>query len=207
MLGVGASGCGGSRDPNADELSIGAYSVVHEVFATGCCRRSRPNGRRRRGDRSRSTIRTTAPGRRLGRSCRGWARMSRSFRTKATWMCSFRRNRVKPTWRDGPDRGMITNSLVVIGHRPGNPKGIKDWPDLAKPGVGVLYPDPKTSGGARWNINAIYGSAFLASRDSNQGKAGPSGGARFPGKGAGERRQHGSIGPPEHGQFCRARHR
>ena len=66
---------------------------------------------------------------------------------------------------------MITNSLVVIGHRSGNPKGIKDWPDLAKPGVGVLYPDPKTSGGARWNINAIYGSAFLASRDSNQGKA------------------------------------
>ena len=59
---------------------------------------------------------------------------------------------------------------MVIGHRQGNPKGIKDWPDLAKPGVAVLYPDPKTSGGARWNINAIYGSAFLASRDSNKGK-------------------------------------
>ena len=67
---------------------------------------------------------------------------------------------VKPSWREGPNKGMVTNSLVVIGHRPGNPKGIKDWPDLAKPGVGVLYPDPKTSGGARWNINAIYGSAF-----------------------------------------------
>ena len=65
---------------------------------------------------------------------------------------------------------MITNSLVVIGHRPGNPKGIKDWPDLAKPGVGVLYPDPKTSGGARWNINAIYGSAFLASREPTRAK-------------------------------------
>ena len=59
---------------------------------------------------------------------------------------------------------------MVIGHRSGNPKGIKDWSDLAKPGVRGLYPDPKTSGGAPWNINAIYGSAFLASRDSITGK-------------------------------------
>ena len=35
----------------------------------------------------------------------------------------------------------------------------------------MLYPDPKTSGGARWNINAIYGSAYLASREANQGQA------------------------------------
>ena len=66
---------------------------------------------------------------------------------------------------------MITHSLVVIGHRPGNPKGIKDWADLARPGVGVLYPDPKTSGGARWNINAIYGSAYLASREAKRAQA------------------------------------
>ena len=61
----------------------------------------------------------------------------------------------------GPARGMITRSLVVIGYRPGNPKRIQDWADLARPGVGVLYPDPKTSGGARWNINAIYGAGLL----------------------------------------------
>jgi sulfate transport system substrate-binding protein len=69
--------------------------------------------------------------------------------------------RVRPDWNAGPTRGMVTNSLVVIGHRPGNPKAIRDWDDLAKPGVSVLYPDPKTSGGARWNINAIYGAALL----------------------------------------------
>ena len=56
---------------------------------------------------------------------------------------------------------MVTRSLVVVAVRPGNPKGIRDWPDLARPGVGVLYPDPKTSGGARWNINAIYGAGLL----------------------------------------------
>jgi sulfate/thiosulfate transport system substrate-binding protein len=71
---------------------------------------------------------------------------------------------VAETWRSGPDKGMVTRSLVVIGVRPGNPKGIKDWSDLARDGVGVLYPDPKTSGGARWNINAIYGAGLLGDR-------------------------------------------
>ncbi len=56
---------------------------------------------------------------------------------------------------------MITRSLVVIGYRPGNPRQIHDWEDLTRPGVGVVYPDPKTSGGARWNINAIYGAGLF----------------------------------------------
>ncbi len=71
---------------------------------------------------------------------------------------------VAETWRRNEHKGMITRSLVVVGVRPGNPTGIKDWPDLAKQGVGVLYPDPKTSGGARWNINAIYGAGLLGDR-------------------------------------------
>jgi sulfate transport system substrate-binding protein len=68
---------------------------------------------------------------------------------------------VSEKWNKGPDKGMVTRSLVVVAVRPGNPKGIHDWLDLAKPDVGVLYPDPKTSGGARWNINAIYGAGLL----------------------------------------------
>lgn len=55
--------------------------------------------------------------------------------------------------------GMVTSSAVVIGVREGNPKGIKEWADLAKPGVEVLTPNVKTSGGAMWNILAIYGAA------------------------------------------------
>src|SRR5262249_42120545 len=84
--------------------------------------------------------------------------------------------RVKPSWNAGPNRGMITHSLVVIGVRSGNPKGIRDWSDLARAGIGVLYPDPKTSGGARWNINAIYGSASLASRAAKGGEPDPGAG-------------------------------
>lgn len=63
-------------------------------------------------------------------------------------------------WKAKAHHGMVSTSIVVIAVRPGNPKGIKDWPDLAKPGLNVLTPDPKTSGGAQWNVNAIYGAAL-----------------------------------------------
>jgi sulfate/thiosulfate transport system substrate-binding protein len=63
-------------------------------------------------------------------------------------------------WKSTPNRGMVSLSIVVIAVRPGNPKDIKDWPDLTHPGLNVLTPDPKTSGGAQWNINAIYGAAL-----------------------------------------------
>jgi sulfate transport system substrate-binding protein len=55
---------------------------------------------------------------------------------------------------------MISDSIVVIAVRPGNPKGIHDWADLTHPGLNILTPDPQTSGGAQWNINAMYGAAL-----------------------------------------------
>ena len=66
-------------------------------------------------------------------------------------------NLVATDWNSGQYHGFITNSVVAIGVRKGNPKGIKDWADLVKPGVQVLTPNPFTSGGARWNIMAAYG--------------------------------------------------
>ncbi|HJU03732.1 MAG TPA: sulfate ABC transporter substrate-binding protein [Nitrospiraceae bacterium] len=71
-------------------------------------------------------------------------------------------------WRNGPHHGNVTASVVALGIRKGNPKGIKTWEDLAKPGVDVLYPNPKTSGGAMWDIIAIYG-AGLKLPDPKQG--------------------------------------
>ncbi len=63
-------------------------------------------------------------------------------------------------WHARPWGGHITRSVVVIGTRPGNPKRIRDWSDLTRPGVEVLYPNPKTSGGAMWCVNAIYGAGL-----------------------------------------------
>src|ERR1044072_4789078 len=72
-------------------------------------------------------------------------------------------------WKSKPFRGMVSDSIVVIAVRQGNPKGIKDWPDLTKPGLNVLTPDPKTSGGAQWNVNAIYGAALRGFAGVKQG--------------------------------------
>jgi sulfate transport system substrate-binding protein len=63
-------------------------------------------------------------------------------------------------WTQVTDGGMVSSSAVVFDVRPGNPKGLNDWSDLAKPGVEVLTPDPASSGGARWNIVAAYGAAL-----------------------------------------------
>ncbi|MEW9531649.1 sulfate ABC transporter substrate-binding protein [Microbispora sp. NPDC049125] len=72
-------------------------------------------------------------------------------------------------WNSGPTKGMVTDSIVVIGTRKGNPKGIKTWDDLVKPGVEVITPNPFTSGGARWNIMAAYGAKSNKGADQNAG--------------------------------------
>jgi sulfate/thiosulfate transport system substrate-binding protein len=58
-----------------------------------------------------------------------------------------------------PDNASPYTSTIVLLVRKGNPKGIKDWNDLAKPGLKVITPNPKTSGGARWNYLAAWGYA------------------------------------------------
>ena len=59
-----------------------------------------------------------------------------------------------------PDNATPYTSTIVFLVRKGNPKGIKDWGDLIKPGVEVITPNPKTSGGARWNYLAAWGYAL-----------------------------------------------
>jgi sulfate transport system substrate-binding protein len=62
-------------------------------------------------------------------------------------------------WRSQPFGGMVSTSVVAFAVREGNPIGIQDWADLAQPGLEILTPNPKTSGGAMWNILALYGAA------------------------------------------------
>ncbi len=62
-------------------------------------------------------------------------------------------------WRALPNKGIVTTSVVAFAVRPGNPQGIEDWHDLARPGLQILTPNPKTSGGAMWNILSLYGAA------------------------------------------------
>ena len=67
---------------------------------------------------------------------------------------------IAPDWQKRlPSNASPYTSTIVFLVRKGNPKGIKDWDDLVKPGVDVITPNPKTSGGARWNYLAAWGYA------------------------------------------------
>jgi sulfate/thiosulfate transport system substrate-binding protein len=70
---------------------------------------------------------------------------------------------VSTDWHLFPYGGIINKTPFVILVRPGNPKGIRDFQDLTKPGIKVIHPDPTSSGGAQWSILAIYGSELLKS--------------------------------------------
>jgi sulfate/thiosulfate-binding protein len=64
--------------------------------------------------------------------------------------------------------GFVTNSVVVLAVRKGNPKNIKTWDDLIKPGIEVIEPNPFTSGGAKWNVMAAYGAQLEQGRTEQQ---------------------------------------
>src|SRR5690349_23522482 len=64
---------------------------------------------------------------------------------------------VDPSWGKGPNKGIVSTSVVVLGVRKGNPKNIKGWDDLIKPGVKIVTANPASSGAARWNALAAWG--------------------------------------------------
>jgi sulfate/thiosulfate-binding protein len=74
---------------------------------------------------------------------------------------SERAKLIPPNWQSRlPNNSTPYTSTIVFLVRKGNPKGIKDWDDLVRPGVSVITPNPKTSGGARWNYLAAWGYAL-----------------------------------------------
>ncbi len=78
---------------------------------------------------------------------------------------------IAPVWQKRlPHNSAPYTSTIVFLVRKGNPKGIRDWPDLVKDGIQVITPNPKTSGGARWNYLAAWGYA-LKQPGGNETKA------------------------------------
>lgn len=72
-----------------------------------------------------------------------------------------RAGKIRPGWQSRlPDNSSPYTSTIVLVVRAGNPKNIHDWGDLARTGVSVITPNPKTGGGARWNFLAAYDSAL-----------------------------------------------
>jgi sulfate transport system substrate-binding protein len=79
--------------------------------------------------------------------------------------------KVPADWDKNKYNGIVTNSVVSFVVRKGNPKGIKTWDDLTKPGVEVIHPNPFSSGGARWDIMAAYGAQLKQGKSPDEGLA------------------------------------
>jgi len=79
-----------------------------------------------------------------------------------------RKGLVPKNWKANAHKGIVNDSVVVFVVRDGNPKHIKGWNDLLKPGVSVITPNPFTSGGARWNVMAAYGASRRQGKSHTQ---------------------------------------
>jgi sulfate transport system substrate-binding protein len=152
---------------DGDTLAIGAYSVVREAFHEGLLPAFSAQWKARTGRTVRFEESYNASGAQARAISAGFDADIAILSLEGDMDLLVKAGLVEPSWKAAPNGGMVTNSLVVIGVREGNPRGIYDWSDLTKPGVGVLYPDPKTSGGARWNVNAIYGAALLTTHSKD----------------------------------------
>lgn len=78
---------------------------------------------------------------------------------------------VDKTWDRNAYKGIVSKSVVVFVLRNGNPKHIRTWDDLVKPGVDVVFPNPFSSGGARWDVMAAYGAQLRAKKTPKQAQA------------------------------------
>lgn len=78
---------------------------------------------------------------------------------------------VAEDWKDGENAGVVSQSTVVLVVREGNPKNIQGWDDIVKPGIGIITPNPGSSGSARWNILAAWGHVIANGGTEEDAKA------------------------------------
>jgi sulfate/thiosulfate transport system substrate-binding protein len=78
---------------------------------------------------------------------------------------------VAKDWNANPYRGIVSRSVVVFVLRDGNPKHIRTWDDLVRSGVQVVFPNPFSSGGARWDVMAAYGAMLREGKTPKQAQA------------------------------------
>ena len=153
-----ASGVAGAADVTLLNVS---YDPTRELYADINAAFARSTeGQDRQDDRDQAVPR------RIGQAgALGYRRPARRRRDPRARLRHRRDRRSRPHRAgtgssDCPTTASPYTSTIVFLVRKGNPKGIKDWDDLVKPGVKVITPNPKTSGGARWNYLAAWGYAL-----------------------------------------------
>jgi sulfate/thiosulfate transport system substrate-binding protein len=170
---LGLTACGGTNDSGASggdgsggRVTLAAYSTPREAYEELIPAFNRtPEGRGVRfsqsygssGDQARAVI--------------GGLRadvVALSLEPDVTKLVE--EGRVARDWAQDEHDGLVTRSVVVLAVRPGNPERIRGWDDLTRDGVEVVTPNVFTSGGARWNVMAAYGSQIEQGRSPAQAR-------------------------------------
>jgi len=172
-----AAGCGGASDSSSDSgsdnsgskatINLVAYStpqVVYDEIIPAWGKTDEGKGVTVRGSYGASGEQSRAVE-------AGQAADVVSFSTEPDVTRLVKAGKVADDWQANDNKGRITTSVVSFIVRPGNPKNIKTWDDLLKPGVQVLTPNPFTSGAAKWNLLAAYGQASNGGKDKAAGLA------------------------------------
>lgn len=177
---LGVAGCGANRTggtaPNptakSETIILGSYSVTKEPYEQLIIPAFQKYWKAKTGENVKFETSYVASGAQARAIVGGFEADVAALSLEGDINQIAKAGLITSDWRKNQYKGMVTNSVVVVAVKPGNPKKIKDWKDLTKPGVGVLYPNPKTSGGAMWDVNAIYG-AGLKTSEVKEGKPNP----------------------------------
>src|SRR3954449_13301450 len=160
-------GCGGSSSGSSDKISLVAYSTPKEAYgALIPAVNKTPAGK---GVTFTQSYGASGDQSRAVESGLGADVVAFSLEPDVTRLVDA--GLVDKSWNATPTKGMVTDSVVVLTVRKGNPKHIKGWADLVKPGVEVITPNPFTSGGARWNVMAAYGAQLEQGRTPAEAEA------------------------------------
>jgi sulfate transport system substrate-binding protein len=151
-----------SREPTQQHLILYGFSVAEEALIKGVLPAFQAHWKQQTGGVV--TFQSVFTGsEEIADAILGGARADIAFLSNeqhATWL--HVNDYVETDWSTFPNKGVVTHSPIVIVVRPGNPLGLHDWADLGHPGVKVVHPDPRSSGGAQWALLAEYGSALLS---------------------------------------------
>jgi sulfate/thiosulfate transport system substrate-binding protein len=164
LLAPVAAGCGGSSSSSGSKLTLAAYSTPKEAYAEII-----PAFQKTSGGKGVSFNQSYGASGEQERAVEGGLPadvVALSLEPDVTKL--VKAGLVDKGWNGDPYHGFVTDSIVVFEVRKGNPKHIRTWDDLVKPGVDVISPNPFTSGGAKWNISAAYGAQLEQGRSPAQ---------------------------------------
>lgn len=153
-------GCPEAEDSPEDELLVAAYTAPREALDQALFPAFRALWKARTGRDLRIRASYLGSGAQSRAVAQGFPADVVILAIEPDVERIVKRGLVSPDWRkDTGHGGIVAQTLVVIAVRPNNPLGIRDFADLSRPGIEVLAPNPMTSGGAVWNVLAVYAAA------------------------------------------------